>query len=497
MIKYRFLGALAILAGLFACQEDELSLIGESVQSKQDKVESSLRYVQFEAKTVRDNNLYRKHSTTSLLGEVYDPVYGDFKAEYLAKIRWASGFKFYKQPIDAKIDSAKLVLTFPKYIGNLDLPMNYAVYELEQGVQIDAHSKEDLAELCKEENLLGSIYASPKSLSKELGEKDEKIFQLYLPLKKELGQRFYDKSVQTPEVFNTQESFEKNVLAGLVVRSTTGRGSVIRVINTSLAIYYTYLDDKNEKKSTAEVFISSRLTGHTNGLKSSHIEELTAENDKYIYVKQPVGVMPELTLKKEQMQRLLDDIKEPLTLGKNWRLADAQMSFAIDNPKDLTLNPPTYMMLMPKDSVETFFSEEQTEQTRSLTSYLSTRYSVDNKAYNFNNIADLITLFLAEPQTEPLKDAQGNIVKNHLGQTVLKAKRDANGNVLYKNVTYTEGQGFTVNKDLVLNILPVERKMAGQGATASIYESLFPNFVRLDKSPEKLKVAIVAAKFKE
>ncbi len=497
MSKYCFIGALAVLLSLFACQEDELSLIGESVQSQQDKVESSLRYVQFEAKTVRDKDLYRNHSTTSLLGEVYDPIYGDFKAEYLAKIRWATGFKFFKKPINAEIDSVKLILTYPKYIGKLDLPMNYAVYEVGADVKVDAKSKEDLSELCKEENLLGSIYASPKSLSRVSGEQNNQIFQLMLPLKKELGQRFYDKSVQSPNVFNTQESFEKNVLGGLVIRTTTGRGSVIRVINTSLAIYYSYLDDKGKKKSTAEVFISSRLTGHTNGLKSSYVDDLLADNNQYIYVKQPVGVMPELTLKKEQMQRLLDDIKEPLTLGKNWRLADAQLSFAIDNPADLTLNPPMYMMLMPKDSVATFFSEEQTERSRSLTSYLSSKYRVDRKVYDFNNVANLITLFLAEPHTEPLKDKDGKEVKNKLGQTVLTAKRDAKGRLLYKNVTYTEGKGFTVNKDLVLNILPVDRNVSEQGATIAIYESLFPSFVRLDKSPEKLKVAIVAAKFKE
>ncbi len=497
MIKYRFLGALVVLASLFACQEDELSLIGESIQSKQDKVESVLRYVQFEARTVRDNELYRNHSTTSLLGEVYDPVYGDFKAEYLAKLRWAAGFKFSQKPINAKIDSVKLALTYPKYIGDLSQPMNFAVYEVGADVKVEPKSKEDLSELCKEENLLTSVYASPNDLSMVFGEDSNKIYQLRLPLEKELGQRFYDKSVQSPEVFNTQESFEQNVLGGLVVRTMTGRGSVLRVVNTSLVIYYSYLDDKGKKKSTEEVFISSRLTGHTNGLKNSYVDDLLVDNDKHIYVKQPVGVMPELTLKKEQMQRLLDDVKEPLTLGKNWTLADAQLSFTIDNPQNLTLNPPSYMMLMPRDSVKTFFEEEQTERSRALTTYLSSKYSVDNKLYKFNNIANLITFFLAEPQTEVHKDAEGKPVKNKFGQTEMLVKRDAKGRVLYKNVSYSEGQGFTVNKDLVLNILPVERVVSEQGATISVYESLFPSFVRLDKSPEKLKVAIVAAKFKE
>ncbi len=495
MIKRRFIGACLLLASLFACQEDDLSLIGESVQSSQDKVESSLRYVQFEAKTVRDNDLYRKNSTTSLLGEIYDPVYGDFKAEYLAKLRWASGFKFFKKPINGKIDSVKLVLTYPSYIGDRSQPMNYAVYEVDKDVEVNAHSQEDLSALCKAEKLLGSVYASPKSLGREINYDNETIYQLNLPLKKELGQRFYDKSVKSPQDFDTQANFEENVLGGLIVRTTTGRGSVIRVINTSLAIYYSYLNDKGEKKSTSEVFISSRLTGHTNGLKSSHLEDLLQANDKYVYVKQPVGVMPELRLRKEQMQRLLDDINEPLTLGKNWRLADAQLRFDIDNPKDLTLNPPKYMMLMPKDSVESFFSQELTERSRSLTSYLSTPYNVDRKFYNFNNIADLITVFLADMETEPKKDEQGQVMKDKFGQTIYTAKRDASGNILYKNVSYVAGK-FTVKRDLVLNILPVERKVGQQGETMSIYESLFPNFVRLGKSEKQLKVAIVAAKFK-
>ncbi len=496
MIKYRIIGLCVLIVSLFSCKENELSLIGESVQSKQDQVESSLRYVQFEAKTVRDDKLYRNHSTTSLLGEVYDPVYGDFKGEYLAKIRWAKGFKFYKKPIAGQVDSVSLLLTYPRYIGNLDLPMNYAVYELDADVKIDANSKENLSQYCKQDKLLGEVFASPKSMLSLTGDKENPIYQLNLPLKRAVGQRFYEKSVQTPEVFDTQKSFEENVLGGLVVRTTTGRGSVLQVVNTSLVIYYSYLDDKGKKQSMAEVFISSRLFGHTNGLKSSYVDDLLQESDQYIYVKQPVGVMPELTLKKEQMQRLLDDIKEPLTLGKNWRLADAQLKFKIDNPKDLTLNPPSYLMLMPKDSVETFFAEEQTEQSRSLTSYLSTMYSIESKAYNFNNVADLITLFLAEPKREVLKGSDGKVLKNKFGQPMTKVLRDGQGNILYKNVTYKKGEGFKVHKDLVLSILPVDRKVSN-GRTSAIYESLFPSFVRLDKKPEDLKVAIVAAQFKE
>ncbi len=495
MIKSRFIGACLLLTSLCACQEDDFSLIGESVQSPQDKVESSLRYVQFEAKTVRDNELFRKNSTTSLLGEIYDPVYGDFKAEYLAKIRWASDFKFAKKPINGQIDSVRLILTYPSYIGDRDLPMNFAVYEVNKDVTISSHSQEDLSALCKAENLLSSTYASPKRLGREINYDNETIYQLKLPIKKSLGQRFYDKSVNSPKDFDSQASFEENLLGGLIVRTTTGRGSVIRVINTSLAIYYSYLNEKGKKEATAEVFISSRLTGHTNGLKSSYVDDLVKEDEQYVYVKEPVGVMPELTLKKEQMQRLLDDIKEPLVLGQNWRLADAQLRFDIDNPKDLTLNPPEYMMLMPKDSVNTFFSQELTERSRSLTSYLSTPYNVDKKYYNFKNIADLITVFLAETETEPKKDAEGKVMKNRFGQTILTPKRDASGHILYKNVTYANGK-FTVNRDLVLNILPVERKADQQGQTLSVYESLFPNFVRLGKSEKQLKVAIVAAKFK-
>ncbi len=494
MITNRILGACLLLASLFSCQDD-LSLIGETVQSPQDKVESSLRYLEFEAETVRDNALVRKNSTTSLLGEVYDPIYGDFKAEYLAKIRWASGFKFYKEPLNGEIDSVKLILTFPKYIGDLDLPMNYAVYELDKSVKVDAHAQEDLSALCKEDKLLGSIYAAPKDLIKVSGDEQNKLYQLMLPLKKELGERFLKKSKESPASFDTQESFEKDILAGLVVRTTTGRGSVIRVINTSLAIYYTYIDKEGKKQPTGEVFVSSRLTGHTNGLKSSHLDELLAPNDKYLYVKQPVGVTPEIRLRKEQMQRLLDDIKEPLILGKNWRLADAQLSFKIDNPKNLTLNPPTYMILMPKDSVNNFFDHKLTERSRALTTYLSTPYNVYNKVYDFKNVADMITLFLVEPETEDMKDVQGNVLKNKFGQVRKIAKLDASGNVIYKNVSYIEGQGFKVHKDLVLKILPVERTADRQGGTISLYQALFPNFVRLDKSKEQLKIAIVTAKF--
>ncbi len=492
-MKIRLVVTSLLLLALVSCKEG-LSMVGESIQSPRDKVESTLRHLQFEAKTVKNDLLYLTSSTRSLLGEIYDPVYGDFKASYFTRLRWAKDFKFSYKPINGVVDSVNLLLSYTDYVGNLKLPMNYKVYEVKAGSNLDAHKNQSLESLCQDEYLLGSVYNSPNNLLtlRQVGDKSY-VKMLNIKLDTKIGQRFYDKSLATSKPFNSQDSFEKEVLGGLVITTTTGKGSVLQIVNSAFIIHYSFMNDKGKKEHAQEVFISSRYTGHVNDIVNSYVENLTQKDDQFLFVKGPVGVVPELTLKKEQMQVLLDDVKMPVRLGVNWILADAQLKLEIDNPEALTLNPPSYMMLLPKDSIQNFFLNEETELTRSRTAYLSNRFNVSAKAYNFNNIAQVITKHLSKPQLEK--------VKGNSSEEEWAVKTDDKGRILYENVSYTQDGRLRVEKDLVLRLIPVDREVSqnqnGANATSSIRESLFPCFVRLNKSSDKLKISIVATKFTE
>lgn len=469
----------ALLLGclvLGACdQEDKLSRIGESIQSPRDKVDSELHRLQFEASSVKAESVYSSGSTTSLLGEISDPLYGDFHGEFVARLRTAPRFKFAREPLGGKIDSVKLMLGYERSIGDVNSEMKLSIYEVKGlGTMAYSTTPEALEQYRKPENLIGEkhLNISSNSFWRHYSARDS-VLTIALPIDTKVGQRIYDLSKEKPYLFDTQESFDKDVLGSLLVTPTTGRGNVLQVVSTALVIYYTYTPDKAEsekakgdkaKKPVAtEAFISTKLTGHINALSNPYSDVLLVPSDEYFYIKQPAGVIGAIELKKEQMARLLKG-KAKINIGSDWSLADAQMQIDVKNPKDLLLNPPSYMLLIPKDSVTSFFAKGLTERSRAATSYLSSRYSVSARFYNFSNIARLVTEHL----------------KHH--------------------ARYSREAGWSVDRDLELRLVPVDREITRNGEyvqTIGLNEFLFPSFVRLDKRPEKLQLEVVSSQFSQ
>lgn len=459
---------LAVLVLSLASCSDELSEIGGSIQPGVDQVAGKVRNLQFEASTITSNATYSGGTTFSLLGGIADPAYGDFKADFITQLRTARGFSFSQSPIDGQVDSVRLFLTYTRSVGSQKAPLALEVYEVEAGYTGSDYSTEDLSSYAQPSRLLGSQLLNLEANShllirnNSLADSTSGVRFVSLPLAKELGQRFYDKSRTSPEVFATQEDFAHNVLAGLYITATT-RGAVLAVGSVELRIYYSYLDDKGERKVSSEAFINTALTPHTNALANSSSSGLIQNSSDFTYVKGPAGVLTEVRLARGQMVRLLEGVDQ-VQIGREWTLSDAPLKLKVNNPSDLLLNPPTYMMLLPQDSVAPFFEKGQTERTAVATSYLSTPYSVDSPQYDFLSISRLIT--------------------EHL-------RRHASYDATTKR--------WSVASDLVMHLLPVERSVTQSGeqvVTTKIDEYLFPSFVRLSRKAEDLRIGVVSAEFK-
>ncbi len=453
-----------VLSGLSSC-EDGLSAIGEGIQTRSDVVESEKYYLQFEASTVAAPSAYTGTSTSGLLGAYSDPVYGNFSADFVTQFRTAAGLSFAQTPVGGRIDSVELQLLFSQtngYIGSGSAPLAISVYEVPQGFTGETSSSQSLAQYADPSRLLGEQVVSI--------ERDKKSYHYsqtdsayYLPIKlsAELGQRIYEATRQHPEYFQTQEAFNQHILAGMYVRNATGSGAVLRVEGTRLMLHYSYASGDSTLRSSVS-FINTKLTARADGLSSTQTEALLQPSDTHTYAKGPAGVHTAITLSKAQMQRLLAS-QGQTTIGDNWTLADTQLKLTIDNPSEVLLNPPAYMMLMPADSVATYFRDRKTELSEASTSYLSTPYSSTAAYYNFYNISRVLT--------EHLK----------------------------RHASYSNGQ-WTVAKDLDLRLIPVSRRTttansygSSQAITTAIDEYLFPYFVRLKKDPEALRIGVVAS----
>lgn len=455
------------LSLLVSC-DDDLSRLGESVQTPRDKVESEQFLLQFEAETVLAPQYHQGRNPDALLGGYSDEVYGDFKADFATQLRTAPGFAFSHTPEGETIDSVVLRLSIPNgegFVGLTNAPLQVSVYEIPGASAAQAfQANSNLSSYAQPSQLLGERVLRYASDTTNYVVGQSVAHALDIKLSTSLGQRIYDASKQHADYFQTQSNFVQNILGGLYVTTTAGQGIVLKVQATSLRIHYHYKNGQDTRQGV-ETFINTKLTSHTNGLQNSSVSALLNPTSGYLYSKGPAGVQVAVRLQKSQMERLLANQPADIKIGTDRTLADTQFKLEIDNPETLTLNPPLYMMLLPKDSVSNFFEKGLTERTAASTSYLSSAYVTTAKYYNFNNISRVLT--------------------EHLS----------------KHAKYTGGR-WQVDADLELRLIPVSRQTSRAGAnssalvTTAIDEYLFPSFVRLKKSEADLKIGVLISKFK-
>ena len=206
------------------------------------------------------------------------------------------------------------------------------------------------------------------------------------------------KYFENPNYFKNSYQFVHHVCPGFYVKIKDGTGAMAYVNISWMVVYFKIKDeDGNEEvgrtsfSGTEEVLQTTRIT---NDQRS--IERLASDNS-CTYIKSPAGIFTELTLP-------VDDI---INNHENDTLNTARLSLTkmIDwSDSDYKFNLPTYLLMVPKDSLYTFF--EKNSLPNNITSYVKERdhtsistgssyYSqrVIKKykdSYTFDNISNLI-----------------------------------------------------------------------------------------------------------
>lgn len=463
------LAVLSLLPLLGACS-DTLSDLGESVQPEGDKVTGQITYVQFSSNTVASPEV-SSTAQDALLGELIDPSYGTVRGEYITQVRTAPGFRIDSLPEGGSIDSVSLRLYYLQRAGSARAPINIEVYEVARGFTGSSVSVTDLERYRRSAQLLASQTVVPGRDAHRLVDGRDSAFYINIPLRSEdgtysdLGQRILTLSRTNPEYFRTQQSFGQNVLGGLLVTPATGSGYLLEVAQTELVLHYHHPSGLRPDSTVRaeQAMVSTLLTPRLRGISATDLNALTAPSTDYSYIKGPAGVTTELTLSAQELQRLARTAPAPAAgitpqrfFGRVWMLADAPLALRVDNPEQLTLNPSPYMVLLERDSVSKFFGSAS-PTLRAGYSYISDRYEASERVYNFRNIAQLIM--------------------RHLG----------------KHASYqASAGGWSITEPLHLQIYPVSYNTS-QGVTLTLQPNLFPNFVRLSKRSETLRIGFISS----
>jgi hypothetical protein len=388
---------------LNACN-DEMGTVGPVIQPEGDKMIVYTDTFKLEASTVLIDSVYAK-SIYGLLGELYDPLFGSLKSDYICQFYISEGFRFAHTPIDGEIDSIILNIFYNRgeWVGDSLAPMEVTVFPIIKQLERNFYTRQNAQDYADMQNPLGQQSYTPRNLHVSdsiwnLPSTDANYYeypQIKINLPKTLGQKFYDETVNHPSSFANQQTFN-SFFPGLYVTNTFGSGNILTVNSTAMTIHYRYLTASSSGAvdsivNTYEVFTVTPEVIQLNNFYNTDISHLLDPNDSYTYLKTPAGVFTRLTL----------PVKEILSCIKDRRVSAFYLSLKAMPQEEwkYALTPPDYLLLLPEDSLSVFFKEGRLQN--SVTSFVSSQYA--SLVYDFGNLSALLKYLMEnEPEREKL-----------------------------------------------------------------------------------------------
>ncbi len=440
---------------------DDLNLVGSTIQPDGDQMPVYVDTFQMQATTLLMDSVYAR-TTNGLLGEFYDPLYGNVKSDYICQFYCPDDFKFQQKPINGQIDSVEFNIIYQNgaWVGDSLAPMRVQIYEINKEPERDFYTNFDPLEYCDMQKSLGmQTYTAydnsvPDSVRYAVNSQGDSTYipTITIRMPKDFGQKFYDESVNNPGTFSSQENFNK-FFQGLYVTNTYGSGNILQISYSSISIYYKYsLKGSQGQDSTArasETFNVTKEVLQLNRFKNEEesLNKLLEDNDSFTYLKTPAGVYTQLTIPaKDIVERIGDRVINniPLTIKalpqEDWQWA---------------LSAPANLLLLPKDSLATFFVNNKIEDSKTA---FRASYNSSSRSYSFGNVS--------------------NLMQEHI-----------------KN---------NPDKDMVLLLVPVERITAqndsywgnSQPYTTAINNYLLPSGVKLLKTEDATRIIITTTDYK-
>ena len=406
-MKIRLLTAIAFTAmAIFSCTEDTNN-IGGSLTQNTDNLKISTGIYSATTRSILADSVYARNFDC-YFGMVKDPETDTYvKNEYMAQFNMLEDLIMPEEiEIESKIgneivaDSCEIWFYFDKAncYGDTLTAMKMRVMELNRAMDSEAtyYSNYDpekegyiregglqkdlvftLANLTYSDsarNVKNYVDIGRVTINDPYKDKNGKIYSNY-------GSYILQNYYTHPEYFKNSYTFVQNLCPGFYFKHTDGLGVMAKMSRIELKTYFRYT--RSEKTihavltlaSTSEVLQTVKVTNDKEGL-----ERLVSDNS-CTYLKAPAGIFTEVTLPVDEIMadNSLDDY-----------LLSVSMSFERLN----SLNPndkynfaaPSTVLLLPKDSLYTFFEKEKTYDYKRF--YVAT---LSKNNYAFTNLGDLIS----------------------------------------------------------------------------------------------------------
>lgn len=400
-IKLFILGLSLGVSILSGCN-DELSLVGSTIQPGDDKPTIYADTFQMQASTILMDSVYAR-TTNGSLGRMYDPLYGDLQSDFMCQFYCPEDFTFAEKPAEDRIDSVEFVMSYynKSWVGDSLTPMRAQVFEVTEPLIREFYTDFDPKEFCNMQISYGQkTYTAydksvPDSVRFAVNAQGASLFTPNVKLRfpDAVGQRIYDETIKNPATFKSQDAFN-TFFPGIYVTTTFGSGNIISLADASMYIYYRYKTkgsaDQDTLKQARVAFSATNEVIQLNRAKNKIDLSSLPDRDSFMYMKTPAGLCTELVLPSKDIG--------PIIEGRIINFLQFSLKALPKEEWDFALNAPSAVLLLPKDSVKTFFPNNKLQDNK--TSFIG-QYNTLTRTYLFGNIANILQTHL---ESTPEKD---------------------------------------------------------------------------------------------
>ncbi|MGN1375172.1 MAG: DUF4270 domain-containing protein [Prevotella sp.] len=419
-MKFKNLAIVALLfsASFVAC-DDTTDILGESLTDNLDKLDVHPDTFDVISSSLVADSVYSRN-TTGYLGKVKDPETGNYvSCDFMAQFNTLENYRFPvkdslvyiegKDTIrlkdvaeglkDGKIlaDSCSIRLFYTDFFGDSLATMNLTARELAEPMKegVKYYSNYNPTQLLRAGGLKVNKTYTLTDLSVSSDERADE--SSYTPnIKIDLNKPYTDKNnitynnygtyimrkyYENPSYFKNSYNFVNEVCPGFYFEVNEGLGSVAYITVSQLNVYFKYANDTTyvgtaSFAGTEEVLQTTNISNDKEAL-----EKLANNDNSCTYLKTPAGIFTELEL----------PIDRILSGHENDTINTAKISLKRVNNSgynDYTFSCPSALMMIPRDSLYTFFENGDIIDYKK--SFYAA-YSSTSNDYTFNNFSGMIT----------------------------------------------------------------------------------------------------------
>lgn len=358
--SFLFLAGALLYVGiaLISCNDD--STIGQSVQPDGDKITVHKDTLPLISQTIPVDSVYFR-SMNVYLGEFTDSIFGTTKTDYLGQLYCPYSFEF---PDDVnQIDSAFIYIQYNSWTGDSTAMFHVNVYQLNNEISSDApyYTNIDPSDFCKKDILIGQGTYTAGDLSssdsvKELSTYSHPVkIRLDSVFSNSILKKFRD-GTYTPDNFT-------QMFKGIYVTTDYGNGSIIKVSNTQLELCYSTYRYSNISGVRDSFVVNAAYFPMVSDVRqvcrvshddlSEYIDPFDS-NDSLNYIYSPAGLYTQITFNDSIFEKLKD-----YSIGSVLLNVSVTQVYGSNEEQynKYALQPPSTLLLICKDSVESFFKD--------------------------------------------------------------------------------------------------------------------------------------------